>query len=161
MVAMERKAIFSDPQKCIGCFICEFACSATKEKSTSPLLSRVRVVNFEPIGSMAIACLSCENPRCVRNCPQNALRQSEKTGAIVVDETKCNGCGWCSGVCRFGAIGIHPKKKIAAICDFCEGEPECVKYCPVEGALTYSTIENVSHERRKGAFKKLLEELGG
>ena len=161
VVQTERKFILSNPQKCLGCFICEFACSAAKEKSTDPKLSRIRVVNLEPTGSMAIACILCEDPRCVRCCPQNALRQSDETGVIIVDETKCNGCGWCIGACRFGAIALDPKKKKVVVCDLCEGEPECVKYCPFEGALTFGTIDDVAHEYRKEAFKKLLKELGG
>jgi Fe-S-cluster-containing dehydrogenase component len=158
---MQRRFVFCDRERCLGCQICEFICSARKEKSTDPLLSRIRVVNLEPTGSMAIACVLCEDPSCVRSCPRNALRRSAKTGVIIVDEVRCNGCSWCFGACRLGAIGFHLGKKVVTICDLCDGEPECVKYCPFEGALTFTTMDEVSHKHRGEAFKKLLKEFDG
>ena len=158
---MQRSFIICDPDKCLGCQICEFVCSAVKEKSIDPLLSRIRMVNLEPTGSMAIACVLCEDPSCVRSCPRNALRRDEKTGVITVDEVRCNGCGWCLNACPFGAIGFDLIKKIVTICDLCDGEPECVKYCPFEGALTFSTIDEMTHKYRREAFRKLLKELAG
>jgi carbon-monoxide dehydrogenase iron sulfur subunit len=155
---MQQKLIVCDPDKCLGCLICEFACSAHKEKGTDPSLSRIRVVNFEPTGSMAIACVLCDDTPCVRVCPRKALRQNEETGTIIVDESKCNACGWCFGACPFGAIAFNPTRKKVMICDLCDGEPECVKYCPFEGALTYTTVDEVGHKYRRGVFKKLLED---
>jgi len=156
---MQRRLIICDPSKCLGCLLCEFACSAFKEKSIDPTLSRIRVVNFEPTGSMAIACVLCEDSPCVRSCPRNALRRSEETGVIIVDEYRCSGCSWCLNACPFGAIAFHPTKKSVRICDLCDGEPECVKACPYEGALAFTTMEEVSHKWRSDAFKRLLKEL--
>ncbi len=45
-------------------------------------------------------------------------------------------------------------------CDLCDGDPECVKLCPFEGALDFTTIEEVAHGLRKGAVDKILRELG-
>jgi carbon-monoxide dehydrogenase iron sulfur subunit len=156
---VQRRFIFCDPEKCLGCLICEFVCSAVKEKSTNPLLSRIRVVNLEPTGSMAIACFLCEDAPCVKVCPRKALRQNKETGVVAIDEDKCNGCSWCLEACPFGAIGFNPYKKVAMICDLCDGNPECVTYCPFEGALTFSSIEEVAHGRRKDVFTKLLKDL--
>lgn len=157
---MQRKFIFCDPEKCLGCLICEFVCSAIKEKSTNPLLSRIRVVNLEPTGSMAIACVLCEDAPCVTVCPRKALRRNEETGIVVVDEDKCNGCSWCLEACPFGAIAFNPYKKTVMICDLCGGDPECVKYCPFD-ALTFSSIEEAAHGQRRDVFKKLLKDLPG
>jgi carbon-monoxide dehydrogenase iron sulfur subunit len=156
---VQSRFIFCDPEKCLGCSICESVCSAVKEKKINPLLSRIRVVNLEPTGSIAIACVSCEDTPCVRVCPRKALRRNEKTGAVVVDEDKCNGCRWCFGACPFGAISFNPYKKVVMICDFCDGDPECVKYCPFNGALAFSSIEEVAHNRRTEVLKKILKEL--
>ena len=158
---MQEKFIFCDPDKCLGCLICEFACSAAKGKSTDPLLSRIRVVNFEPVGSMAIACVLCKDTPCVRVCPRKALKQEEKTGVVLVDEDKCNGCCWCFEACPFGAIAFNPQKKVVMICDYCDGDPACVKYCPFDGALTLSRIDEVAHSRRKDVFKEILKETAG
>jgi len=118
------------------------------------------VVNLEPIGSIAFTCVKCTDTLCVNVCPRKALSQSEKNGVIVVDEDKCNGCGWCIGACPFGAIAFNPKNNMAMICDFCDGDPECVKYCPFD-ALSFSSLEEVTHGKRKDVFEKLLKELAG
>ena len=159
MVKTQKKMLFSDPQKCLGCSICEVICSATKEKQIDPLYSRIRVVNLEPTGSISFACVQCNDTPCVRVCPRKSLKQNESTGVISVDNNKCNGCGWCVEACPFGAITFNPESKNAMICDLCNGDPECVKYCPFD-ALTFSSIEEVTHDRMKDVFKKLLKEIG-
>jgi Fe-S-cluster-containing dehydrogenase component len=83
----------------------------------------------------------------------------DDNGVIRVDEYKCNGCGWCINACKFGAITIHPTKKVAITCDLCDGDPECVKLCPFEDALAFATIEEVAHKFREGAVGKILREL--
>jgi carbon-monoxide dehydrogenase iron sulfur subunit len=150
--------VVCDPAKCLPCKICEVACSAVKDRSIDPLFSRIRVVNFEPVGSMAIACVLCEDAPCVGSCPRDALRQDEKTGVIIVDEVRCNGCGWCFEACPFGAIALHPTKRKVTICDLCDGEPKCVEYCPF-GALTFGTWDDVGHEMRKESVRRLVTEL--
>ena len=157
---MKRKLVVCDPKKCLGCFLCEFACSSKKERSMDPLLSRIRTVNLEPRGSMAITCLLCEDPTCIRSCPRNALNRSEETGVVVVDESKCVGCSWCLISCPFGAINPHPTKRIVTICDLCEGTPVCVDACPFE-ALKFTSVEEIADISRKNALEKLLENLGG
>jgi len=152
---VSEKFVVCNSDKCLGCGICEFVCSATKDKSLNPSFSRIRQVNFEPIGSMAIACLLCEEPSCVAVCSRDALLKDEK-GVIRVDEYKCNGCGWCIRACEFGAITLHPTKKAVMTCDLCDGDPECVKHCPFEDALTYATIEEVAHKLRKEAVDNML-----
>ena len=155
-----EKLISCDPDKCLGCSICEFVCSATKQKTMNPLYSRIRVVNLEPIGSIALTCVQCTDTPCVNVCPQKALSRSEKTGVIVVDADKCNGCGWCIGACPFGAIAFNPETKTAMICDLCGGDPECVKYCPFD-ALTFSSLEEATHGKRKDIFENLIKKLVG
>jgi len=133
-------------------------CSVAKGKSCDPSLSCIHVVNFEPIGSMALACVLCERPPCITVCPTNALFKGEN-GVIRVDERKCNGCAWCMEACKFGAITLHPIKRVVAICDTCDGDPECVKFCPFDDALTFGTLEDVAHKFRRKTVVQLLQEL--
>lgn len=154
---MSKSYVICDPDKCLGCQICEFACSAVKEKSCDPLFSRIRVVNLEPRGSMAIACVLCEKASCVKACVTKALSKDEK-GTIQVDEKKCIGCGWCIEACRFGAIMQHPNRQVVAICDLCKGEPKCIQFCPFD-ALSYTTVEEVAHKSRRDAMVQLVQEL--
>ena len=87
-----------------------------------------------------------------------ALLKDEK-GVIRVDEYKCNGCGWCIRACKFGAITLHPTKKVAMTCDLCDGDPKCVKLCPFEDALLFATIEEMTHKMRKRVADRILREL--
>ena len=77
----ERKFVSVDPEKCVGCQICEYACSFTKEKAFNPLKSRIRVVRVNQLANMAVTCRLCEEPACVAACPRDALTQSKETGA--------------------------------------------------------------------------------
>ena len=51
------------------------------------------------------ACTACG--RCIRTCFYDAI--SKHDGKIVVDRSKCDGCGLCAQLCRFG--GIHLTEK--------------------------------------------------
>ncbi len=161
MVKMhERKFVSADPEKCVGCQICEYACSFTKEKVFNPLKSRIRVVRVNQLANMAVTCRLCENPACVAACPRDALKQSEDTGNIVLDKDKCNGCGWCIEACDYGAIMLHPETKVVYVCDMCKEKadgPQCVKWCPEE-AITVVTSDVLAQKSRIGAIKKLFQE---
>jgi len=154
-----RKFIFSDPEKCTGCKICELVCSAINEDKFNPLLSRIRTVRLEAILNTSLTCRLCDDPTCVRVCPRKALSQDEETGLIIVDEDRCTGCGWCIEACEFGVIMLPRDRKYVIVCDLCEGEPKCIEFCPKE-ALSLVTTEEVGQRIRKKAVAKLLKEGG-
>jgi Fe-S-cluster-containing hydrogenase component 2 len=95
-----------------------------------PRMSRIRVFPYFPGLDIATVCYQCEKPKCVEACPVNAIKKDEKTQAIVVDEGLCTACGSCTQACPAKAIFIHPTRNMAIKCDFCGGDPECVKHCP-------------------------------
>jgi len=134
---MVNQFVNCDPEKCVGCVVCEYACSWEKEKVFNPVKSRIRAIRLDPLSNAAIACRACKDAPCVAACPEDALAQSTVTGVVTVDEDKCNGCGWCIEACDYGAITLHPNKQKVIVCDLCNGEPECVQFCP-EGALSLS-----------------------
>ena len=156
---MPRKFIVNDPEKCTGCRICEMVCSAEKEGEFNPLLSRIRTVELGVVLNAAVVCRLCETPTCVRSCPRKALTAEEGSGRIMVDERRCNGCGWCIEACEFGALALHPERKVVFVCDLCEKEPKCVDLCPKD-ALELRTTEEVTQRIREKAVRKLLEESG-
>ena len=155
----DRKFISADPDKCVGCQICEYICAWNKEKAFNPLKSRIRVVRINQIVNLAVTCRLCESPPCVAACPRRALTQSEDTGSISVDKDKCNGCGWCIEACDYGAIMVHSEKKIVHVCDLCKekGEPQCIKWCPEE-ALELVTSDMLAQKARITAVRKLFRE---
>ena len=155
----ERKFVSADPDKCVGCQVCEYACSMSQEKTFNPLKSRIRVVRVNQLANLAVTCRLCEDPPCVAACPRDALTQSEETGLIAIDEDKCNGCGWCIEACDYGAIMLHPESKVVFVCDLCkeEGEPQCIKWCPEE-ALDLLTSDVLAQKARITAVKKLFQE---
>ena len=121
--------------KCVGCDICEYACSFEKEGVFNPLKSRIRSVRVNVTFNSAVTCKACINAPCVAACPEEALSQSIQTGTISVDETKCKGCDWCIEACQYGALTLHPTSRKPQICDTCQGDPKCVTACP-ENALS-------------------------
>ncbi|TRO45622.1 4Fe-4S dicluster domain-containing protein [Candidatus Bathyarchaeota archaeon] len=155
----DRKFVSADPDKCIGCLVCEYACSMVHEKTFNPTKSRIRALRLGPLNNLAVTCRHCEEPACVMACPNDALSQDEKTGVITVDENACNGCAWCISACQFGAMMIHPEKKVVFTCDACkdEDEPQCVKWCPEE-ALTYVSAQELAQKSRISAVKNLFQE---
>ncbi|HHX64575.1 MAG TPA: 4Fe-4S dicluster domain-containing protein [Chloroflexi bacterium] len=153
--------IICDPDKCVGCRICEYACSATKTGAFDPALSRIRVVRIEPVIMTAVTCRLCADAPCIQACPRDALSRSEENGIILVDEDTCDGCGWCIEACDFGAIVLNPQTKNAEICNLCEDledGPRCVAFCPKE-ALSLATPEVLRQQMRREVVARLFEEL--
>lgn len=119
-----------DLEKCTGCKICELICSFKKNHAFNPKTSRVQVVtSYPPIIGYPVVCIQCQEAPCIPSCPAKALRRDEATSAIVLDEEKCTGCGLCVKECPYSAISMDEPHKKPLICDLCQGEPECVKWC--------------------------------
>ncbi|MCD6545473.1 MAG: 4Fe-4S dicluster domain-containing protein [Thermotogae bacterium] len=132
--------IVIDSNICTGCRVCELICAFVHTGSFSVENSRIHVEKDEFNGKdIPFLCLQCNEKYCISSCPTNALTVSDETGAVLVDENLCIGCGVCMKVCPYNAIKIHQRSKKALICDLCDGEPECVKRCPV-GALSIQRI---------------------
>jgi len=151
----QRKFVSVDPGKCIGCGICEYACTIEKgEDIWNPMRSRIRVVRMAPLFNFALSCRGCKDARCVKACPENALVQSESTGLLIVDEIKCKGCDWCVQACEHGGITINSETRKAIACDLCQGEPKCIEACPEE-ALEIVDSDEAAEKRFNDALEKL------
>ncbi|UCC76217.1 MAG: 4Fe-4S dicluster domain-containing protein [Anaerolineales bacterium] len=151
--------IANDPQKCVGCQMCEYICSYTKNGAFNSLRSRTRTVRVDEILITSLACRTCENAPCVIACPRDALTQDPDTGIIRVDEGRCDGCAWCIEACDFGAISINPGTKLVEICDLCENEedgPQCVMWCPKKALELTTPDKRGQKKRRKLAVQEVL-----
>ena len=153
------KFFYVNPEKCIGCNLCEYACSLKKAGEFNPLKSRIRVVRMHPFINLALVCKLCDDPPCVTSCPRDALTQSEETRVIRVYNEKCDGCGWCIEACPYGAIRYDPDIGAVVICDLCDGKPECKDVCPVE-AIDFLASEKDIGERWVEAYRRWIEESG-
>jgi Fe-S-cluster-containing hydrogenase component 2 len=153
----KRQFVSVDPSKCTGCSICEYACALEKDGTFNPLLSRIRVMRLHPLVDLAVTCRFCEDAPCVKACPRNALKQSEENGVILIEEEKCDACGWCIPACPYGVIMLHPEKKVVMVCDLCDGEPQCIDFCP-EDALELVTNDSAAQKTWVSAVDKRFSE---
>ena len=84
-------------------------------------------------------CKQCQSPECLSICPTGALYINEKTGARVIDPETCSGCKLCIQACPQypnSPIRYDADRNICVKCDLCDGEPQCVKFCPKSVDLT-------------------------
>lgn len=132
---MVNQHVDCDNEKCVGCDICEYACSFEKEKVFNPIKSRIRSIRVGQILNTAVTCKGCIDTPCIAACPEDAITRSKDFGTIAIDEAKCKGCDWCIDACKFGAITLHPMSRRAIVCDTCGGNPKCIPACP-ESALS-------------------------
>ncbi|CAA7602594.1 4Fe-4S ferredoxin-type, iron-sulphur binding domain protein [Acididesulfobacillus acetoxydans] len=138
---MGEKTFLLDPNLCLGCRACQMACAANRGLAPGVFLRRVKEVELRRKGQwvkyfLSSACHQCQNPECVRLCPEKALRK-RKDGIVILDAGKCSGCGVCLQGCPFEAPVRDPETGRVLKCDFCyervdEGlVPFCVEACPV------------------------------
>ena len=105
------------------------------EGEFNPRRARIRVLIREKEGINApLICNQCKT--CLNVCKRDALFWDEELGVVRVDAEKCNACGLCIKACPQAAIMLDPVSGIVNICDLCNGDPQCVKWCP-ENVLTY------------------------
>lgn len=56
---------------------------------------------------------------------------------IIIDDTKCVGCGLCANTCKQSAIEMVDGKAKVVREDYCDGIGNCLPVCPV-GAISFS-----------------------
>ena len=99
-------------------------------------------------------CMQCEQSPCTVVCPVGATYRTAD-GVVLVDETRCIGCGYCVVACPYGARYIVPAGPsapagvagVADKCTFCYHritrgqQPACVAICPV-GARKFGDLND-------------------
>lgn len=89
-------------------------------------------------------CMHCQDPACLKGCPENAISRLE-SGAVVIDEEKCVGCGYCTTNCPFNVPRVDPDRNKSTKCDLCYDRiengmpPACSKTCTAQ-AIEFGTI---------------------
>ena len=144
--------IVIDIGKCTGCGTCELMCSFRHHGEFNPRKARIHktVFLYDEL-AVPVVCSQCEDAWCERICPAGAIAHTIEptSGAAVVrvDERICVGCKMCMLACPFGNIAVGAKGH-AEKCDLCDGDPQCVKFCP-RGALHFADSERGEGDKRR------------
>ncbi len=139
------KAMLIDLDRCVRCDDCVRACAST-HGGNPRFIRHGRTFDHWMVAN---ACMHCADPVCMIGCPTGAVHRSLETGAVVINDDTCIGCGVCASSCPYNNIrlvDIHDidgnmvrdpvnQKPIvkATKCDLCEtnpGGPACVRACP-------------------------------
>ncbi len=164
-VAPVKMELHFDEKLCASCRLCEIACAQFHEGDANHDACRNRLIirpllHFtglsalsanahgwpQPLANATYAefsenhfCRQCASPECLDVCQEGAIYVDENTGARVVNEKKCVGCGECVEACQFDMIWLNEATEKAFKCDLCGGDPQCARWCPT-GAITIKRL---------------------
>lgn len=138
--------------RCTRCDDCVRACASAHDNNprflrTGPIHDNLMVAN---------ACMHCQDPVCMIECPTGAIGRRLDEGEVVINDATCVGCGACARNCPYDAIRmveirdpsgrfirdestpLHTPITKATKCDLCVeqlGGPACQRACPHDALL--------------------------
>ena len=147
---MTRGFLF-DLNRCTGCHACRLACTVENDLPWGESWRDVPGFNPEndprlPLFHLSLACNHCDDAPCMSSCPALAYRRDAGTGAVLIDETRCIGCRYCSWACPYDAPLYSPAGGVMTKCTLCRPrleqglDPACVATCPT-GALEFGEMD--------------------
>jgi phenylglyoxylate dehydrogenase beta subunit len=111
--------------------------------AVDPTHSRIKVAKDSEQQSFGVAlCRQCGQPQCVMNCPSGALSKDTSNGIVKWDKDKCVNCQLCTLACPYAGITYNALTDQVMKCNFCDGDPACVKACP-RGALELKQVASI------------------
>ncbi|MBI2979602.1 MAG: 4Fe-4S dicluster domain-containing protein [Chloroflexi bacterium] len=140
-----------DEMKCVGCGICQMACSMKHFGVINKELARIQVRKYLlPLPkAVQVTCVQCQEREreCEKACPVSppAIYFDKKSLHMVIDRDRClgNECLQCQAACSAKAVRSYPSASPTPfVCDLCDTEntgktgPQCVNVCP-NGALYF------------------------
>jgi Fe-S-cluster-containing dehydrogenase component len=166
-----KGVLVHDPNRCVGCTRCEKACTEFNDGYSSEALARVKVsrnLSFGPAQAgvngfywgngvegngkvVAETCKQCPHPvPCAEACPVGAIQADAVTGARVINQSVCIGCGICTVACPWKMPTLNTTTHKAQKCFLCSGNTaglppnttQCSHACPT-GALKYMAWRDV------------------
>lgn len=153
------KQITFVPNRCVGCEECVFACEKAYDGE-----SRAFVEIVDGYFPYPLRCNHCGDAPCKAACPAGAITRTAN-GAVVVNQTRCIGCGTCVTVCPFGVPRLSEHTHKVVKCDQCDErveageEPLCVNACP-KAALVFVEADEPQRGRRQRVAEMVKASLG-
>lgn len=150
-----------DLDRCTRCDDCVRACAATHDNNP-------RFLRHGPVHGkymVANACMHCNDPVCMIECPTGAIHRNLVGGEIVINDQTCVGCSACANNCPYDAIRmvqvsnadgdfIRDQNQMpidkATKCDLCAEQltgPACQNACPHDALirLDMGKLESVAN----------------
>ena len=130
---MGKISLLFNEYLCSGCHTCEIACKQEHGLGVGPRVIRVLEESpyFKPL-----FCHHCDDPPCVKACPEDAITKDSETGVVLLDLEKCTGCNAVPGTSGAEKQGTSPCKA------------ECPAHIDVQGYVSLAA---------KGKFQEALE----
>ncbi|GAB4244996.1 MAG: 4Fe-4S dicluster domain-containing protein [Thermoleophilia bacterium] len=144
------RVLMVDQEKCDGCLLCVAACSVAHTGVVDLERAHITVYRAHEDVFVPLPCHQCETPSCVQACPTKACHRDAETRRVVIDDSRCIGCKACVVACPFGRAHYDLVSGVSTKCDYCGGEPECVKLCEPR-ALTYVYSDESSQGKKRAS----------
>ncbi len=151
-MSSERRTLFLDPQRCIGCRACVQACSECPGHAGEAMIHLDELARGDSVQTSPAVCMHCEEPACAAVCPVDAIHKGPDGVVHTAQRERCIGCGNCALACPFGVPKVDARRELMVKCDLCYERtslgmaPMCATVCP-SGALFYGTEEGVADQR--------------
>lgn len=149
------KKLFIDLEICYKCAKCEAACDYYYHPDDAGYN------RFLALAAQEHVCRRCDDPPCVKGCPQDALEQRAVDRRLERSSMRCTSCKTCTVACPFGVIYPEIVEYKTSMCDYCldraaEGTPPVCTTACAKNAIQYIEVaEDPSKDIyavRNGAF---------
>jgi Fe-S-cluster-containing dehydrogenase component/CRP-like cAMP-binding protein len=139
-----------DLDRCTRCDDCVKACAAAHDNN--PRFVRQGPINNQVM--VANACMHCQDPVCMIECPTGAISRHADEGVVQINDATCVGCASCANNCPYNAIRMVEIRREdgsfirdnatqlpivkATKCDLCVdqlGGPACQRACPHDALI--------------------------